>query len=111
LNKKKIHHNQTSRLTFDNQSITEPNTITKAFNKHFCKIGEHLAKNFSNHNNLEYKKYLGNPALQSIFLHSTNKSEIIDAIKYFKNNNSSGHDEFSSKFIKMSASILGTALE
>ena len=79
-----IAHKKTISLTLDNQNITEPNVITEAFNKHFCEIGEHLAKNFSNQNNLEYKKYLGNPALQSIFLHSTNVTEISDTIKNLK---------------------------
>ncbi|CAL4235600.1 unnamed protein product, partial [Meganyctiphanes norvegica] len=70
-----------------------------------------LAKKNSNQNNLEFRKYLGNPALQSIFLHSTNAFEISDTIKNLKNSNSAGHDEFSSKFIKISSPILIPALE
>ena len=55
---------------------------------------------------------MGNTALQSIFLHSTNAFEISDTIQNLKKiATQPGHDEFSSKFIKMSAHILIPALE
>ena len=50
------------------------------------------------------------PNPQSFFLHKTNVTEIIDTVKKLKNSNSTGHDEFSNKFIKLSLPILAPAL-
>ena len=57
------------------------------------------------------KKYLNPPAPHSILLYKLNEKEIKDTIKSLKNSNSSGHDHFSTRFIKLSAPILIPALE
>ena len=85
--------------------------VTESFNKFFCEIGENLANNFSSTQNNEFKKYLGTPAIQSMYLSSIKDYEIIEAIKNLKNSYSAGHDEFSSIFIKLSLPILVPALE
>ena len=90
--------------------MTDPQTITDYFNNFFCNIGERLANNFSNQNNHDYKKFLKEPASQSIFLHDTDMTEIINTVRNLKNSNSTGHDEISLKFVKLSLPILAPAL-
>jgi len=84
--------------------------IADSFNNFFCEIGERLANNFSNHNKNDYKKFLNEPASQSIFLYNTNITEIINTVRNLKNNNSTGHDGISLKFMKLSLPILAPAL-
>ena len=88
---------------------TEPNKIAESFNQFFSEIGENLAKKFTNDYS-EFKNYLKNPATHSIFLFNTSESEITKIIKTLKNTNSTGYDNFSTKFIKLSSSILAPAL-
>ena len=97
-------------MLIDNKKVSDPQEITESFNKFFCDIGEQLASNFSNNNNSDFKKFLKDPAPQSFFLRKTNVIEIIDTVKKLKNSNSTGHDDFSNKFIKLSLPILAPAL-
>ena len=111
INKNKIKHKRCNALTIDNLNITDQQGITSAYNKHFTEIAQKLATNFSEVNNNEFSKFLGDPASQSIYLHNTDELEIKNTIKILKNTNSAGHDEFSSKFIKLSETLLIPALE
>ena len=111
LNKKKIKHNKINQLSHQNSKLTNPQDISDTINNFFSEIGGNLASNFDNQDNNEHKKYLDPPAPQSILLHSINAKEIKDTIKGLKNSNSSGHDHFTSKFVKLSAPILIPALE
>ena len=85
--------------------------ISETFNEFFCNIGSKLANKFSNNNIEAYKTYLNHPADQSLLLYRINKEEIKDAISQLKNSNSSGYDEITSKFVKLSSQILIPALE
>ena len=111
LNKKKIKHKRTISLNIDGTKISDTQRVTELFNKHFCEIGKQLARNFPSQNTTEFMQYLGNPAPQSIYLYSISESDIINTIRSMKNTSSAGHDEFSSKFIKLSLPILVPALE
>ena len=105
-----MKHKKINHLNVRDIKITEPQDISNAVNKFFSEIGENLATNFANQDNDEYKKYLGPPAPQSIFLHKITETEILDTIKTLKKSNSSGHDDITSKFVKISAPILTPAL-
>ena len=107
---KKVKHKNINSLLINDVKTTEPQVITDSFNNFFCEIGERLANNFSNQNNSDYKKFLKDPAPQSIFLQKTNVTEIIDTVRNLKDSNSTGHDEISTKFIKLSLPILAPAL-
>ena len=111
LNNNKIKHNKISHLIVRNQKITEPQAVSESINEFFSEVGAKLATKFSNHNNNEHKKYLNPPAPHSILLYKINEKEIKDTITNLKNSNSSGHDYFSSRFIKLSAPLLVPALE
>ena len=109
LNEKKIKHNKISSLKVNNELQTEPQKIAESFNKFFSEIGENLAKKFAN-DGTDYKKYLKDPTTHSMFLFNTTETEIAKIIKSLKNTNSTGYDNFSTKFIKLSSSILVPAL-
>ena len=110
LNDNKMKHKKINHLNDRNIKITEPQDISNTVNKFFSEIGENLATKFANQDNDEYKKYLGPPASQSIFLHKIKETEILDTIKNLKKSSSSGHDDITSKFVKISAPILTPAL-
>ena len=110
LNKDKVKNKNISSLIINDNKVTEPQIIADSFNNFFCEIGERLANNFSNQNNNDYKKFLNEPAPQSIFLYNTNVTEIINIVRNLKNNNSTGHDGISLKFMKLSLPILAPAL-
>ena len=111
LNKNKIKHNEINQLRHNNSKLSNSQDTSETINNLFSEIGPNLASNFDNLNNNEHKKYLAAPAPQSILLHSINAKEIHDTIKSLKNSNSSGHDFFTTKFVKLSAPILVPALE
>ena len=111
LNKNKIKYNKINQLSHNNSKLTNSQDISETINNFFSEIGPNLASNFDNLNNNEHKKYLAAPAPQSILLHNINAKEILDTIKSLKNSNSSGHDFFTTKFVKLSAPILIPALE
>ena len=109
LNSKKIKHNKIASININGEQQTEPNKITETFNKFFSEIGGNLAKNFPDDFS-EFKNYLGESTPHSMFLSGTFESEITKIIKSLKNTNSTSHDNFSTKFIKLSSTILAPAL-
>ena len=76
----------------------------------FSEVGNNLASKYSQNNNSELKKYLRNPVQHSIFLHDISEAEVIKAIHSLKNSNSTGYDDFTTKFVKLSSTILAPAL-
>ena len=111
LNDKKVKHNKLVNLNINGVNQSNPQSISNSVNNFFSEIGGNLAKKFSKNNNSKFKKILGNPVQHSIFLHDISEAEIIEAIFNLKNSNSTGYDEFTTKFIKLSTPILAPALE
>ena len=111
LNKNKKKHKNIGSLNINNENITDPQTISTSFHKYFSQIGENMANKLVRNGNNEFIKYLGSPANQSILFYKTDSNEILNTINNLKCTNSSGPDEISSKFIKMSAFVLVPALE
>ena len=70
-----------------------------------------MANKFVNNNIEDYQKYLNNPVDHSLLLYRIKQNEIKDAICNLKNSNSSGYDEITTKFVKLSSPILIPALE
>ena len=110
LNKNKIKHKKISSLIINNETLTEPQDLSHSFNNFFSEIGENLANKFSNQNNSDFKRYLGDPVQHSMLLQKITEFELNNTIKNLKNNNSAGPDEYSTKFIKLSSPILVPAL-
>ena len=109
LNSKKIKHNKIASININGETQTEPQKITETFNKFFSKIRSNLAKKFPDDFS-EFRNYLGDPATHSMFLFKTSEFEIRKIIKSLKNTNSTGFDHFSTKFIKLSISLLAPTL-
>merc|ERR1712240_460962 len=110
LNSKKIKHNKVGAQNSNGIMQTEPQTISETFNKFFSEIGEKLAQNIPNENNSKFKDYLGPSVNHSMYLFNTNTVEILKIIKSLKNTNSTGYDDFTTKFVKLSASLIAPAL-
>ena len=110
LNSKKIKHSKIGSLYTNGSTQTEPQTISETFNNFFSEIGEKLAKTFPNENNSEYKDFLGNSTNHSMYLFNTTLAEVLDTIKSLKNTKSTGYDDFSTKFIKLSATLIAPEL-
>ena len=110
LNSKKIKHSKIGSLNTNGTIQTEPKDISETFNKFFSEIGEKLSKTFPNENNSEYKNYLGNSVNHSMYLFNTTLAEVLETIKSLKNTKSTGYDDFSTKFIKLSATIIAPEL-
>ena len=110
INKNKIKHKRCITLNINNVIINDTQKVTESFNDFFCEVGEKLANKFSTGNNTQFRNYLSNPAPQSMFLRHILPCEIEDVITNLKSSHSAGHDEFSSKFIKLSSPILVPAL-
>ena len=111
LNNKKIKHSKIGSLDVNGEIQTNPGAIANSFNNFFSEIGEKLANKFSNQNNSEFAKYLGSPVQHSMFFHSISESEINEVISDLKNSNSTGYDDYNTKFIKLSSPLLAPALE
>ena len=111
LNKNKQNQRKIGTLNIDGNKICDPQSISDSFKNFFSKIGDNLATKFSGNNNTDYNKYLGSPAEQSIFLYKISQKEIQGAINNLKTSNSSGPDEITSSFVKISAPILIPALD
>ena len=111
LNKNKTKQSKISSLNINDNKVYDSQSIADSFNNFFSQIGDKLADKFSGDNNIDYKKYLGTPAKQSMFLYKISQKEIQDAINNLKTSNSSGPDEITSSFVKISAPILLPALD
>ena len=109
LNSKKIKHNKIASIKVNGKVYTNPKLITETFNKFFSEVGGNLAKNFSD-DLTEFKGYLSDSATHSMFLFNTSVPEIIKIIKSLKNTNSTGYDDLSTKFIKLSSTLLAPVL-
>ena len=110
LNSKKIKHNKIGSLNTNGVIQTEPQAISESFNTFFSEIGGKLANKFPNDNNSEFKDYLGSSVNKSMFIFKTSEAEILKTINSLKNTNSTGYDDFSTKFVKLSASLIAPDL-
>ena len=111
LNNKKIKHNKIGTLYSNGIKQTDPQSISETFNNFFSEIGGKLANKFSNNDNSKFRNYIGIPIADSFILSNTSQTEILETIKSLKNTNSTGYDDFSTKFVKHSAPIIAPALE
>ena len=106
----KIKHSKIESILENGINHTEPQRITESFNNFFSEIGGSLAKNFPR-NDSQFRNYLGSPAPRYMYLFNTTVAEILKIIKSLKNSNSLGYDDFPTRFIKLSASLIAPALE
>ena len=110
LGKSKAKKISINKMLIDNDVTSDPKTIVNEFNRYFCTIGEKLASKFGNRNNNEFKKYLQNPSQHSLVLSRITEKEIILEIKNLDPTKSPGQDDFTAKFLKVSATTVAPIL-
>ena len=86
------------RLEYDNHTITNTKDIANTMNDFFVNIGPQLSKHFTN--DYDFKSYLKNRQMNSLYLYPTNTSEILEIISKLDNNKAPGDDEISGKILK-----------
>jgi hypothetical protein len=89
-----------TKLVYDNMELTNPQSITDAFNKHFCSIGHKLAANIKSSNYASPHIFELGTNSQSIYVEPVSEIEIVFHINQLKINSSSGHDNISSNTLK-----------
>ena len=106
LSKKKNRNTNINSLTVDQKQLTNQAEISEGLNKFFCNVGENLASQFNTTDENEFKKYLSQPANQSIYIHKILNKELTNQISQLDSKKSAGHDGFTAKFLKLSSSII-----
>ena len=69
LSKKNKKHTTINSLFVNQKHLTTQSDISEGLNNFFCNIGENLASHFDNIDTNYFKKYLKQPANQSMYVH------------------------------------------
>ena len=110
ISQNKNKKSQIKQLKVNNKVIKSSSDIAETFNNFFCKIGSNLSAKFNSTPPNAYSKYMGNSANQSMFLFKTNATEVEKIISKLENKKSTGHDDISVKFIKISSTHISELL-
>ena len=84
----------------NDESVTNRTSISESFNTYFSKIGWSTSQNVplsSKH----YRKYLTNSVTNSMFLEPIESDTVIEVTNKLKPKSSSGHDNISTKLLKL----------
>ena len=107
--------NDIQKLTIEDKHFTNQNDIANLLNQHFSTVVDKL--NCNNENNESYNNFstcLPNKGIQdqfpSVVFKSFSTHEIINIIKSLKTKESYGHDEISTKLLKISANYICSPL-
>ena len=91
--------------------LTDSQTISDSFNAYFSTIGPDLTTKFNGQETNAYLKFLSTSNISSLFISTCTENDVIQHINSLKNNNSSGSDEISSRFLILAAEVLATPLK
>ena len=90
-------------------SVTDPSQIANTFNSYFSSIGETLqSKIHSSHVN--FKRYLNNPNIHSLFVSPTNSNEVSRLISKLKHGKASGPNSIPTVVLKHLNNEISTVL-
>ena len=100
------------RLKYNNENVTDVNTIVEVLNDHFCNIGKNLANKIAESNPAKrlFHKYLEKKNISSLFLSPTTPHEVFDTISSLKNSKALGYDKIATYFVKVAAKELAWPL-
>jgi len=107
-NKKK--QTNVNKIRINNKDYNNPSYISNSLNDFFCNIGQKLSDKFKDHPDKAFKKYMNEDGKQSMYMARTNESEVLKLINNLDDKKSSGHDEFSAKFLKLCAPYISAPL-
>ena len=79
--------------------------IAEGFNNFFSTIGKQTSQNVP-HVNTNYTSYMPNPTLNSIFIEPVTEDQVLHAATKLKPKSSYGHDQISSKLLKVTLPII-----
>ena len=75
---------KTSKFKINNSEISDSNIIAECFNDFFVNIGPNLSKEIPS-SNRDYRSYMSNNNVNSIFLAPVTINEVVNLIKFFQN--------------------------
>ena len=110
ISQNKTKQSQIKQLKVDNKTIKNPSDIPAIFNNFFCNIGSKLSSKFHSTPDNAFSKYMGQRANQSMFLFETDAEEVAKIINNLENKKSTGHDDITVKFIKISSTYISELL-
>lgn len=85
----------------NNKNITDRKIIAESFNSFFSNIGKITSANIPSANK-HFTEFMNNPTLHSMYLEQVDPNEVINIVHKMKPKTSSGHDNISTKLIKLS---------
>ena len=102
-NKKK---NSILKILVNGTNITNPKDIANEFNSFFANIGPLLASKIDTSNKRNFQSYLQNTITSKFNFTTVDKEEILKIIMNLKSKTSFGHDDMTTKSLKMLAPVL-----
>ena len=100
IGKQNDKRNISQSFKINNQDVTNKTEIAEAFNSYFSQIGSSTGHNVPKSNHT-YSEYLSTPTANSMFLEEVEPSYVINIANKLKPKLSSGHDNISTKLLKM----------
>ena len=99
-------------IKIDSVEITDPITITNAFNKHFVEMGDRLSTNIP-HSHVAPESYLNdlqNPVNKLTCFRNITQTEILNLLHGLVASKASGMDGISAKVLKIAAPVIAPSL-
>ena len=84
-----------------NNSLIDTVNQAENFNKFFCSVGEELANATSSHSDQDFRLYMKNRVIDTIYLEPPNTSEIANALLTLSVNKAVGYDNIPAFFLKV----------
>lgn len=100
MNKSSDKSPMTQSIKYLNKTITQPQDICNAFCDYFTNVGPDFASRIGK-SKYDHKHYMRKRNAQSMFMNPTDPEEIFRLISNLKPKSSSGHDNISSKLLKI----------
>ena len=94
MNMKMKERNVVSHFNHNDKEIYDEQEIAYGFNDFFINIGPELANNIVSPENNDVLQYMNDSNVNSMFLNSVNRMEILDVIKSFANKTSTDYNKF-----------------
>ena len=85
----------------NNVSITDKQEAAEGFNNFFSKIGVMTSQSIPN-SNKKISSYMSNPVVDSVFIEPVSPSDVLSVATKLKPKLSCGHDNISTKLLKLS---------
>ena len=111
INKSK-KQNMIPEIKIDSVEITDPITITNAFNRHFVEMGDRLSTNIPQSNVApeSYLNDLQNPVNKLTCFRDITQTEILNLLHGLVSSKASGMDGISAKVLKIAAPVIAPSL-